>query len=84
MSMDSQKNSHTNFIQELRNRRVFRAVAVYLGVGFALLEAADILIPMWGFPETIIKMIFAALLIGFPVAVGLAWAFQLTPEGLRR
>jgi len=46
--MSEQKNGPGGIIQELRNRRVFRAVAVYLGVGFALLEAADIVIPMLG------------------------------------
>ncbi len=82
--MSEQKNGPGGIIQELRNRRVFRAVAVYLGVGFALLEAADIVIPMLGLPVYVVKTVFWLLIAGFPVAIGLAWTFQLTPEGLRR
>ncbi|MBC8192878.1 MAG: tetratricopeptide repeat protein [Candidatus Marinimicrobia bacterium] len=82
--MSEQKNGPGGIIQELRNRRVFRAVAVYLGVGFALLEAADIVIPMLGLPAYVVKTVFWLLIAGFPAAIGLAWTFQLTPEGLRR
>jgi adenylate cyclase len=82
--MSEQKNGLSGLIEELRNRRVFRAVAVYLGVGFALLEAADIVIPMLGLPAYVVKTVFWLLIAGFPVAIGLAWTFQMTPEGLRR
>ena len=63
---------------------MFRAIAVYLGVGFAVLEAADIVIPMMGWPAGAVKILLYLLVLGFPVAVSLAWTFQLTPEGLRR
>ncbi|MBT3228820.1 MAG: tetratricopeptide repeat protein [Candidatus Marinimicrobia bacterium] len=82
--MSEKKNGPGGIIQELRNRRVFRAIAVYLGVGFALLEAADIVIPMLGLPGYVVKAVFIILIAGFPVAAALAWTFQFTPEGLRR
>ena len=82
--MSEQKNGLDGIIQELRNRRVFRAVAVYLGVGFALLEAADIVIPMLGLPDYVVKAVFGLLIAGFPVAAALAWSFQFTSDGLRR
>ena len=82
--MSEEKNGPGGIIQELRNRRVFRAVAVYLGVGFALLEAADIVIPMLGLPGYVVKAVFWLVIAGFPVAVGLSWTFQFTPDGLRR
>ena len=82
--MSEQKNGPGGIIQELRNRRVFRAIAVYLGAGFAILEAADIVIPMLGLPGNVVKAVFWTLIGGFPLAVGLAWTFQFTPEGLRR
>ncbi|NQV42254.1 MAG: hypothetical protein HQ506_07875 [Candidatus Marinimicrobia bacterium] len=82
--MSEQKNGPGGIVQELRNRRVFRAVAVYLGVGFALLEAADIVVPMLGLPGYVVKAVFWTLIGGFPMAIGLAWTFQFTPEGLRR
>jgi TolB-like protein len=82
--MSEQKNGLSGIIQELRNRRVFRAVAVYLGAGFAILEAADIVIPMLGLPGYVVKAVFWTLIGGFPLAISLAWTFQFTPEGLRR
>lgn len=73
-----------NFIQELRNRRVFRVATVYLGTGFVILEAADMILPRLGLPDWTITLIMTLLGLGFPIAVGLAWTFQFTPEGLRR
>ncbi len=82
--MSEDKNGLGGIIQQMRNRRVFRALTVYLGVGFAFLEATDIIVPMLGFPEIIEKIVFALLLVGFPVAGVLAWTFQFTPEGIPR
>ncbi len=82
--MSEQKNGLQRLIQELRNRRVFRVAAVYLGIGFAILEAADIVIPMLGLPEIIMVVLLGLLMIGFPIATTLSWHLQLTAEGLRR
>ncbi len=82
--MSESKNSLSLFIEELRNRRVFRVSAVYLGVGYALLEASSIIVPMLAWPAVIVKVILGVLVIGFPVAVVLAWMLQMTPEGIRR
>ncbi len=82
--MSESESGLSKLIQELRNRRVFRVAAVYMGVGYAVLESSSIIIPMLGFSETIVKIILAVLVLGFPVALGLAWMFQLTPDGLRR
>ncbi len=72
------------FFKELRNRRVFRVAAVYLGIGYAILEASSIIIPTMGFPAVIVKIILGLMVIGLPMAIILAWMFQMTPEGLRR
>ncbi len=82
--MGRQAGKFALFIEELRNRRVFRVAAVYLGVGYAILESSSIIIPMLGFSETIVKFILGILVAGFPIAVALAWMFQMTPEGIRR
>ncbi|MCF7808144.1 MAG: tetratricopeptide repeat protein [Candidatus Marinimicrobia bacterium] len=82
--MSEPSGAFTNFIQELRNRRVFRVTAVYLGAGFALLEAADIVVATYDLPSMVVRTFMILLLIGFPLAIGLAWSFQFTPEGLRR
>jgi TolB-like protein len=82
--MSDKQSESKNFIQELRNRRVFRVAAVYLGSAFALLEAADIVVATYGLPTGVVRVLMILLLIGFPVSIGLAWSFQFTPEGLRR
>ena len=82
--MSEQAGKFSLFIQELRNRRVFRVAAVYLGVGYAILESSSIIIPMLGLSEVIPKVILGTLVIGFPLALILSWMFQVTPEGVRR
>lgn len=82
--MSAEKTGMTGFIQELRNRRVFRVATVYLGTGFVMLEAVDMIFPRLGLPDWTINLVMVLLAIGFPVAVGLAWSFQFTPDGFRR
>ena len=79
--MSKQESSFAQFVQELRNRRVFRVVAVYLGIGYAILEASSIIIPTMDLPAIIVKIILGLLVIGLPVAIILAWMFQMTQEG---
>ncbi|NQV30895.1 MAG: hypothetical protein HQ508_08410 [Candidatus Marinimicrobia bacterium] len=82
--MANSNSTLSAFIKELRNRRVFRVAAVYLGVGYAILESSSIIIPMLGWDEVIPKVILGILVIGFPLALIVAWMFQMTPDGLRR
>ncbi|NQT64385.1 MAG: tetratricopeptide repeat protein [Candidatus Marinimicrobia bacterium] len=82
--MSESQSSFSRFFQELRNRRVFRVAAVYLGVGYAILEAASIIIPTLNLPAVIVKIVLGLVVAGFPIAVLLAWMFQMTSEGLRR
>lgn len=82
--MDDQPHRLTSFFEQLRNRRVYRVAIVYLGAAFALLEASDIIFPRLGLPDWTVTLVLAILAIGFPLAVILAWIFQITPEGIRR
>ncbi|NQV15495.1 hypothetical protein HQ531_08565 [bacterium] len=82
--MSEQQSGLKGLFQELRNRRVFRVAAVYLGVGFAILEAADIVIPMLGLPEIIVVIVLGVLMIGFPIATILSWHLQFSEDGVRR
>ncbi len=82
--MSEQKSGLKKLFQELRNRRVFRVAAVYLGSAFAILEAADIIVPMFGFPMIIEVIILGVLMIGFPIATTLSWHLQFTEDGIRR
>lgn len=74
----------TAFLSELKHRRVFRVAVVYLGAAFVALEAVDILAPALRLPDWTTLFVFFLLLVGFPVALILAWTFDLTLEGLVR
>ena len=67
---------------ELKRRHVFKVAAAYLVVAWLVLQVADIVSPILALPEIIEKVVFFFLAIGFPVALILAWAFELTPEGI--
>ncbi len=73
-----------NFITELRRRRVFRVAAVYAGITFVVIQIIDGTFAVMGIPDWISRLIITLLLIGFPIAVGLAWAFDITEEGIVR
>lgn len=68
---------------ELKRRQVFRIVAVYGAVAFAVMQAADIAFPRFGLPDWTVTFVVALSVIGFPVAAVLAWALELTPEGVK-
>jgi hypothetical protein len=68
---------------EIKRRRVFRVGAVYAATAFVVLQAADITLPRLGVPEWAMSLIVVLLGLGFPVALVLAWALELTAGGVR-
>jgi TolB-like protein len=72
------------FFAELKRRNVYKVAAAYAVVGWLLIQAASIILPTFEAPGWIMKVLIAAIAIGFPVAAVLAWVFELTPEGLVR
>jgi TolB-like protein len=69
---------------ELRERSVFRVGAAYAIVAWIVMQAADILLGNFGAPPWVFQTLIVLLALGFPLALVLAWAFELTPEGLKR
>jgi len=69
---------------ELKRRRVFRVMAVYGIVGFVLLQIMELVVPALLLPGWTYRLVAVILLLGFPVAIVLAWALEMTPEGVRR
>jgi TolB-like protein len=76
--------SYQRLFAELKRRRVFKVAAVYGGVAFVVLQVADILVPALALPDSVTRTIALLLILGFPVALVMAWAFELTPEGMKR
>jgi ketosteroid isomerase-like protein len=73
-----------SFFSELRRRNVFRVALTYAVVAWLLIEIASVLLPMVEAPESIITAFVVLLAIGFMMALFISWAFEMTPEGLKR
>ena len=68
---------------ELKRRNVVRVAFAYAVVSWLLLQLADVLVPLLGLPDWAGKLVFLLLALGFPLALFFAWAYELTPEGIR-
>ena len=72
------------FLAELKHRNVYRAALVYAAVGWALLEAADVVLPRLGLPDWTVNLVLALVLLGFPLAIVFAWIFDVSAQGIVR
>ncbi len=73
-----------SLLSELKRRRVFRVAAVYLVLAFAALQAFDIVVPALHLPDWTMTLLVVLAIAGFVAAIALAWAFDVTPEGVVR
>ena len=73
-----------NFFAELRRRNVYKVAVVYAVTTWLLIQAASILVPTFEAPAWVMKVVVMAVVLGFPIALILAWAFELTPEGIKQ
>jgi len=80
----SEVPGYQRFFAELKRRRVFRVMAVYGVVGFVLLQIVELAVPALLLPEWTFRFFALVLVIGFPIALVITWAFEITPEGVRR
>ena len=72
-----------SFLEELKRRNVVKVALAYLAVAWTILAVADVILNNLDSPPWLFRAILAALLLGFPIVIALAWAFQWTPDGLR-
>ncbi|WP_162846030.1 tetratricopeptide repeat protein [Seongchinamella sediminis] len=73
-----------SFFTELKRRHVFRVAATYVVTAWVVAQAAEFLLENFTAPHWILQALVIVLILGFPIAVVLAWAFELTPEGVQR
>ncbi len=73
-----------DLLVEVKRRKLFRALAVYAAAVFVVLQAADILVPALGLSAALMTGLAVGCILGFPLVAALAWAFELTPEGVKR
>jgi TolB-like protein len=73
-----------NFFAELKRRNVYKVAIAYGVVAWLLIQVSDTVFPRLNLPDWAVTLVIVLVLLGFPVAVVLAWAFELTPEGVVR
>jgi TolB-like protein len=72
------------FIHELQQRRVFRIASIYVVTMWIIVQGALDLFPVFGIPNWAARLLVIVAVLGLPVAIVLAWAFQVTPDGIVR
>jgi len=73
-----------SFFEELKRRNVFRVGIAYGVATWLLIQVTDIVFPRIGLPDSAVTLVIALLFIGFIPALIFAWAFEMTPEGIKR
>ena len=74
----------SQLFQELKRRNVFRVGLAYLAIAWLVLQVSDIVLDTIAAPDWLMKALMFFLAIGFPIAVLFAWAYEMTPEGIKR
>ena len=73
-----------SFISELKRRNVFRAGAAYVVLAWLVVQVADVILDAFEAPSWLMRGVIITLAVGFPITLFVAWAFELTREGLKR
>jgi TolB-like protein len=73
-----------SFFAELKRRKVVRVAVVYAATAFAVLQAADIMLPQMNVPDWAMGLLVTFVVFGFPIALVLGWALEVTPDGVKR
>lgn len=76
--------SYQELFAELKRRHVFKVAGIYGLVSFGVLQAADLMLPRLGLPDWTVTFMVALVVLAFPVVLIMAWAFKVTPEGVKR
>src|SRR5713101_7997256 len=81
---DHRSMNPKNFFGELKRRNVYKVAVAYILAGWALAQGIAQVFPVFDIPNSVVRLIVLLIVIGFPIAVILAWLFELTPEGIKR
>src|ERR1051326_4682828 len=76
--------SERNFFLELKRRNVYKVAVAYAVVGWLLIQIATQVFPFLEIPNWVVRLVIALVAIGFPIALIIAWAFEATPQGIKR
>src|SRR2546427_12793983 len=73
-----------SFFGELKRRNLYKVAVAYAIVGWLLVQVATQVFPFLEIPTWVVRLVIVLVAVGFPVALVIAWAFELTPEGIKR
>jgi TolB-like protein/Tfp pilus assembly protein PilF len=73
----------TGFFEEVKRRKVYRVAAAYIIAAGGIIQLASATFPAWELPNWALRLVILLLLVGFPISLILAWAFDITPQGIR-
>ena len=73
-----------SFFKELKRRNVFKVAAAYIIIGWLIMQAGEVMGPALRLPEWVNSLLAFFLILGFPLAMFFAWAFEMTPQGLKK
>src|SRR2546423_14880385 len=73
----------TGFFEEVKRRKVYRVAVSYVIAGGGIIQLASASFPAWELPNWSLRFVIVLLLIGFPIALILAWAFDITAQGVK-
>src|SRR6476659_4927882 len=74
----------SNFFAELKRRNVYKVAVAYAVASWLLIQIATQVFPFFEIPNWAVRLVVIVLMIGFPIALVLPWAFEITPEGIKR
>src|SRR5438093_5767601 len=80
---ESKSVAMSGFFEEVKRRKVYRVAVAYIIAAGGVIQLASAAFPAWELPNWALRLVIVLLLIGFPIALILAWAFDVTPEGIR-
>jgi adenylate cyclase len=82
--VDQRGRESINFFAELKRRNVYKVAVAYAIVGWLLIQIATQVFPFFEIPNWGVRLVVLLIIVGFPIAVVIAWAFELTPQGIKR
>jgi TolB-like protein len=84
LNSQADRMNHREFFTELKRRNLYKVAVAYAVVGWLLIQVATQVFPFLEIPNWAIRLVILVIAVGFPVALLIAWAFELTPEGIKR
>src|SRR6266700_1395368 len=80
----SQMSENPSFFSELKRRNVYKVAVAYAVIGWVIAQIATQIFPFLEIPNWVVRLVIVLIAIGFPIALVIAWAFEATPEGIKR